>query len=102
MNDVEIIPGVILPKNPTELNFFIALKKGFKDILINQNQPLFCLFPMTEKKLKINFNKDKINVKTLCECGGKYEYYNKSRHIRSLKHIKWIDNQEPIDLNADM
>ena len=62
MNDLEIIPGVILPKNPTELNFFIALKKGFKDIFISQNQPLFCLFPLTEKNLKINFNEDKINV----------------------------------------
>jgi hypothetical protein len=33
-------------------------------------------------------NLDKIQEKQQCStCGGSYTYYNKSRHIRSAKHI---------------
>ena len=35
-------------------------------------------------------NKDKINEKFDCECGGKYIKTHKSRHIKSLKHQEFI------------
>jgi len=38
-------------------------------------------------------NKDKINKKFACECGGKYTHQNKLRHIKSNKHQKWVLSQ---------
>lgn len=33
-------------------------------------------------------NADKIKAKCICEiCGGKYTYFNKSRHAKSKKHL---------------
>ena len=32
-------------------------------------------------------NKEEIN----CECGGKYTYYNKNRHIKTKKHQNYIN-----------
>jgi hypothetical protein len=40
-------------------------------------------------KYRMN-NLDKINEKNICRCGGKYTYRNKSEHLRSKKHIKYI------------
>ena len=36
-----------------------------------------------------NKNEDKIKQKTKCLiCGGKYTYYHKSRHMKTIKHLK--------------
>ena len=39
-------------------------------------------------------NKDKINIKRIqkvdCECGGKFSFNNKSQHLRTTKHQKFI------------
>ena len=37
-------------------------------------------------------NKDEINEKFDCECGGKYTHANKSAHIKSNKHLKFIES----------
>ena len=41
-------------------------------------------------------NKQKIleqrNQKNTCQCGGKYTSTNKSRHIKTKQHIKYIEN----------
>ena len=29
-----------------------------------------------------------------CECGGKYEYRNKYRHIKTIKHEKYLEKQD--------
>ena len=40
----------------------------------------------------INKNKEKINESIKCEiCGGSYSYFNKSRHQKSDKHIKYVN-----------
>ena len=43
-----------------------------------------------------NENKDKIQdqrkIKIECECGSKYTKSNKSQHLKSKKHINYIDN----------
>ena len=39
-------------------------------------------------------NKDKLSTKYNCECGGKYTYENKHKHIKSIKHIKWQKEKE--------
>ena len=35
-------------------------------------------------------NRDTRNEKFNCECGGKFTYQNKARHLKSKKHIKFI------------
>ena len=37
-------------------------------------------------------NKDKSNEKNKCDCGGKYTHDNKSKHIKSKKHIDYIES----------
>ena len=36
-------------------------------------------------------NKDKIYEKFNCECGGKYQYKNKSKHLKTKKHLNFIN-----------
>lgn len=33
--------------------------------------------------------RNKANTKYQCECGGRYSYSTKSRHLKSNKHIKF-------------
>lgn len=37
-------------------------------------------------------NKDKLSEKVNCECGGHYSRYNKSHHLNSKKHQKFVSN----------
>lgn len=40
-------------------------------------------------------NKEKIHEKITCEkCGGTYTYFNKSRHLKTSRHKKHIDQIE--------
>jgi hypothetical protein len=36
-------------------------------------------------------NKEKLNQKFNCECGGKYTFLHKSKHIKTQKHIKYFE-----------
>jgi len=36
--------------------------------------------------------KEKLDEKFECECGGKFSYQNKSIHLKSKKHIKYINS----------
>ena len=36
---------------------------------------------------------DKITQKYNCDCGGKYLYISKSRHFKSKKHLKYLNNK---------
>ena len=51
------------------------------------------------KKYK-ELNKDRIrehkNKKFNCECGGKYTHTHKARHLKTLKHKKYIDEQQKL------
>ena len=38
-------------------------------------------------------NDKKRNTKFLCECGGKYSKDNKSRHLKTAKHCKFIETK---------
>lgn len=38
-------------------------------------------------------NKETINAKHTCVCGGKYTYSNKAYHEKSQKHIKYLEEQ---------
>lgn len=39
-------------------------------------------------------NKDKLKELINCECGGKYRKYNKSKHFKTKKHLKYLENKE--------
>jgi hypothetical protein len=42
----------------------------------------------------IEKNKDKIKEKQICPiCGGSYDYFNKSRHNKTKKHINYYTYQ---------
>ena len=43
-----------------------------------------------QKKIYRELNKEKLNEPFDCECGGKYTYNHKSRHIKSKKHQAFI------------
>jgi hypothetical protein len=36
-------------------------------------------------------NKDQINKQIICECGGKYTHCHKSIHLKTQKHIRFIN-----------
>tara|TARA_R110001606_G_scaffold211828_1_gene359487 strand:- start:19 stop:450 length:432 start_codon:yes stop_codon:yes gene_type:complete len=38
-------------------------------------------------------NKEHLNEKFNCECGVYYSYQNKSRHLKSKKHLAYIDEE---------
>ena len=38
-------------------------------------------------------NIEKLSTKYNCECGGKYTYESKSKHLKSTKHIEWYNEQ---------
>ena len=35
-----------------------------------------------------------MKVKTECECGSKYTFFNKSRHMKTQKHQTYIKEHE--------
>jgi hypothetical protein len=37
-------------------------------------------------------NKERLNEKNTCECGGHYTFINKSNHLKSIRHKKYLDN----------
>ena len=48
-----------------------------------------------QKKIKrsdyYNENKDFLNYKMSCDCGGKYSKINRSTHMKTKKHKHWIE-----------
>lgn len=42
-------------------------------------------------------NREYINEKHICECGGKYTTCSKSRHEKSKKHLAFLDTQKSTD-----
>ena len=42
-------------------------------------------------------NKEKLNSKLSCECGSVYSYTNRHTHMKTLKHLKYMEvKQNPI------
>lgn len=50
------------------------------------------------KKIYRENNKEKINQKNICYCGGQYINNNKARHLKSKKHINYNKLQEEITI----
>lgn len=43
----------------------------------------------TEKERARKYREEKLKEKTICECGGRYTYQNKSSHMKTTKHLNW-------------
>lgn len=41
-----------------------------------------------------NDNREKINSRHKCECGGRFVWNHKSHHLKSLKHQKYLESQK--------
>jgi hypothetical protein len=48
-----------------------------------------------EKKYREN-NKEHLNKKFVCECGGKYTHQNKAAHSKTKIHIDFTQQQEEL------
>ena len=51
--------------------------------------------PDYQKRYYID-NTDKLKTKSTCECGGKFTYRGKSKHIKSLKHQNYLKSIEQV------
>lgn len=66
-----------------------------------EEEPFVCISKIKKKynqsQYNKNFmekNKDKIKEKIICDvCCGSYSYYNKSKHMKSKKHINLLNKQ---------
>jgi len=38
-------------------------------------------------------NKERVNEKFKCECGGKFTHRHRIDHLKTSKHIKWLENK---------
>lgn len=47
-----------------------------------------------QKKIKYNENKEELNKKINCLCGGKYTKQHKNRHLKSNKHKNYLSSLE--------
>jgi hypothetical protein len=45
------------------------------------------------KKQYYESNKEKLNAKYTCECGGKYTHEHKSHHLKCQKHLNFINQK---------
>jgi hypothetical protein len=82
-NEFEVVPGVLNAKKPLELNLFIPVKKGVKEIFIKQHTPLCALNLETEKKIKLNFLKENSN----------YLFYNTRNYVFTSLKDKILNNK---------
>lgn len=46
-------------------------------------------------------NKEKLNKLILCKCNGKYTFKNKSRHIKSQLHQRYLSNLQNSDSDSE-
>lgn len=45
-------------------------------------------------------NKEKINEKITCECGGRYSHQNKAKHLKTKKHLKFVEIENKNTINS--
>ena len=57
----EVMPGVLHAKVPTPINLFFPIRKDVKQMIIKQGTVLCSMNVETEKNIKIEFKKGKIN-----------------------------------------
>ena len=43
------------------------------------------------KREQYQQEKDAVLAKTVCGCGGSYDSTHRSRHVKSVKHVRWVE-----------
>jgi hypothetical protein len=62
----------------------------YRDDCVNERQ--LCRYNNKIKCRKYyNKNKERLNKKITCDCGSIYSYKGKNRHLKSKKHIDYIN-----------
>jgi len=69
----------------TDAEYRLEHKEEFKQYRLDNKEHLAEYIKEYYKE-----NKEKINEKNICECGGKYTHTHKTRHFKSLKHSNYI------------
>lgn len=66
---------------------------------LNLNKPYITIEEVKERQKQYDIeNKDKIRKETNCVCGGKYIHNHKARHLKTLKHMKYLEEQVLADV----
>jgi hypothetical protein len=82
---------------------FKPLKKQFENLRLFQidrsdyHKKYFCMYKNDNKENYIK-NKDQENFN--CECGGKYTFQHKKRHLKSEKHLSFINKTVKLEKKA--
>jgi hypothetical protein len=84
-------------KNKEErLKYQIEYNHTHKEELKERNKNYYLLHrdKMIDKANRYkNQNKDKLCQKIICECGGKFLFVGKSKHLLTKKHISFIEKK---------
>ena len=59
-----------------------------------KNRDKFIEYTRKHQKQFYEKAKKHLKEKVMCDCGGKYTYWNLKQHQRTKKHQKWLNNQE--------
>ena len=68
-----------------------------RDIIHQQQNEKYKQNPEKYKlksKLIYEKNKEKLLEKQQCECGSEYVAMGKLRHLRTKKHLQWLNSQQ--------
>ncbi|DAZ94070.1 TPA: hypothetical protein N0F65_006657, partial [Lagenidium giganteum] len=60
---------------------------------VNERRGQFTVDRSTYDKYYYNKNRDKINEKFDCDCGGKYTRKNRYIHVKTMRHREWQASQ---------
>jgi len=72
-------------KKEQEYNIYKELTKEEKEIVKKEKK-------LIRDRIYREVNKEKRKEKFNCECGGKYTYTHKIEHMKTKKHLKYIEN----------
>ena len=100
---------IMFPFDVLETDDYVAVRKKEKELIIINNSQLNTYNAYFDKKEYYDANKEKKrkydkeyclknknkiklkqSKKTNCDCGGKFTYAKKSRHLKSGKHQKYL------------
>ena len=68
-------------------------KDAKREELNEQTRIRYCFIKKSEAERNKTWreqNHERLIVEVICGCGGKFQYWNKSKHTMSKKHTSWL------------
>ena len=97
LNDFEIKPNGDRYSTCNYCREYSRIRKLNDKDRINAQSRLHYLYVREQKAEQVKQwridNKDRLTAKIECPCGGKFQFRQKSEHLRTQKHIKWLETQ---------